>query len=106
MRNYDIEKLKKDLYECESFKQVEDLVTDAIARNGDLVADNDAAEKHFAELGYEGKVKHNTIINQSISLCIEFDTEEEGIWTGAKVSVTEHYVDAGSDDYVYSYIID
>lgn len=106
MIGYDIDKLKKALYECESFKQAEDLVKDAIARHGDLVADNDAAEKYFTELGYEGEVKHNTIINQTISICIEFDTEEEDIWTGAKVSVTEHYVDPGSVDYVYSYIIE
>lgn len=106
MQSFYVDQLKKELSKCDAFQQVHNTIVNAVKRHGDLVEDEESAEKYFAELGYEGKVKHNMIISQTISLYIELDGDEQGIWAEAKVGVTEHYVDPGSDDYVYSYDVE
>lgn len=104
MRSERIKELSKSLYDCKSEQEICNLVTDTIAKyGGDVVRDDAGAVAHFEGCDMFGEVKHNTIINQTIDLCNVIDGKE--VWFGVKVEVTEHYIDSGSEDYVYSYEI-
>ena len=106
MRSYYVSKLKMDLFHCDTRQEICDLVASHISKyGGDVVTDDEGAERYFESLNMTGEVRHNEIVNQTISVC-EKDEERYDVWVGIKVVVTEHYIDSGSDDYVYSYDID
>lgn len=99
-----IKELKEKLYKCKSEQEIHNLVTNTIAKCGDVVTDDNGAEKYFNDLYDFREVKHVTIINQTIDVCETIDDKE--VWVGIQVIVSEHYTDSGSNDYVYSYTID
>ena len=90
-----------NLSKCDSYEELvgtieEELMCDTIVKN------DDAAEQWFKNAGIEGEVTHRDIYNQTIEVWNEEMQGEENFY----VTVKEHYVDPGSDDYVYSYSIE
>lgn len=104
MNQFRIDELKKALNKCETEQEVHTLVTNTISKyGGDVVRDDDDAVTYFGRCGMFGKVKHNTIVNSTFDVQQEIDGKE--VWYAIQVTITEHYIDSGSEDYVYSYDI-
>lgn len=104
MRQERIDELKKKLYKCKTEQEVHTLVTNTISKyGGDVVCDDKDAVKFFESFDMFGEVKHNNIVNVTLDVVDDIDGDE--VWYGIRVSITEHYIDSGSDDYVYSYDI-
>ena len=86
--------------ECKSYKDIENAILNALQY--DEVAENDeAARQWFKDAEMEGDVTTHVIVSTHVSIWNEEMNGEEVF----SVVVKEHFVDAGSDDYVYSYAI-
>lgn len=85
---------------CKSHEDIESKILAALEYN-ELVDDEAAARQWFRDAGIEGDVISRDIVNTRVSIWNEeMNSEEE-----YTVRIYEHYVDPGSVDYVYSYVI-
>lgn len=66
-----------------------------------IVASDEEAEQYFAECGVPGPVLHRRIVYALVE-CWDAEDERERAY---EVTITEHYTDPGSTDYLYSYYI-
>lgn len=91
--------MKKLVFEnCKSKEDIRDTILTALEY--DNVVDNDEdAEQFFRDAEMEGDVHHNVIVSTNVSIWNEEMNGEEFY----QVIVKEHYIDSGSDDYVYSF---
>ena len=83
-----------------SREDIERIITDALQYET-IVDDEAAAQAYFRECEMDGDVISRDIVNTRVSIWNE-ENESEEEYT---VRVYEHYIDSGSMDYVYSYII-
>lgn len=86
---------------CKSYEDIENEVK-KVLKYDTIVDDDDAAEEYFRDCGIEGEVCHRTIESKQVNIWNEEHQGEEVY----QVTIAEHYVDSGSNDYVYSYSID
>ena len=86
---------------CKSYEDIENAIKNAL-KYKEVVADDEAAEEYFRDCGIEGEVCHRTIESKQVTIWNE-DHQGEEVY---QVTIAEHYVDSGSNDYVYSYSID
>ena len=85
---------------CKSREDIEATIKAALEY--DTVADSDdAAEQWFKDAGFDGDVTNRVCVSTAVSIWNEKEQGEEEY----NVVVKEHFVDSGSDDYVYSYSI-
>ena len=85
---------------CKSEEDIRATIENALEY--DTVVENDeAARQWFKDAGIDGDVTAHIIVSTHVSVWNEEQQGEETFY----VIVKEHYVDAGSNDYVYSYII-
>lgn len=88
------------LSNCKSEEDIRATIEKALEY--DTVVENDeAARQWFKDAGIDGDVTTHVIASTHVSVWNEEQQGEETF----DVIVNEHFVDAGSDDYVYSYII-
>lgn len=86
--------------EVKSYEDIEKAIQDALEYD-EVVENEEAARQWFKDAGIEGEVISRDIANYRLPVWNdEMDGEE---WF--EVRVYEHYVEPGSSDYVYSYII-
>lgn len=86
--------------DCKSYEDIEAKILAALEYD-ELVDDEAAARQWFKDAGMEGDVISRDIVNTRVSIWNEEHQGEEEY----TVRVYEHYVDPGSVDYVYSYVI-
>ena len=86
--------------ECKSVEDIENTIKNALQYET-IVEDDAAAEQWFKDAEMEGEVLHHVEISTHVSIWNEEMNGEECY----SVIVKEHYIDSGSDDYVYSYSI-
>jgi hypothetical protein len=91
---------KLQFNECKSYEDIEAAILAALEYD-ELVDDDAAAEQWFKDAEMEGDVHHNVIVSTHVSVWNEEHQGEEEY----TVRIYEHYVDPGSVDYVYSYVI-
>lgn len=85
---------------CKSEEDIRAIIEKALEY--DTVVENDeAACQWFKDAGINGDVTTQVIASTNVSVWNEEQQGEETF----DVIVKEHFVDAGSTDYVYSYII-
>ena len=86
--------------DCKSQEDIEAKILAALEY--DELVDNEAgARQWFKDAGIEGDVISRDIVNTRVSIWNEEHQGEEEY----TVRIYEHYVDPGSVDYVYSYVI-
>ena len=85
---------------CKSEEEVRATIEDAL-KYDTVVENDDAARQWFMDAGIDGDVTTHVIASTSVSVWNEEYQGEETF----NVIVKEHYVESGSDDYVYSYSI-
>ena len=85
---------------CISKEDIRTTIEDAL-KYDTVVEDDEAARQWFKDAGIDGDVTTNVILSSHVGVWNEEQQGEEAF----DVIVKEHYVDAGSCDYVYSYII-
>lgn len=78
-----------------------DVAVKAALKFEELVENDAAAEQWFKAAGMSGTVLHNIILSTQVSVWDENMQGEETY----KILIKEHYIDPGSMDYVYSYLI-
>lgn len=86
---------------CDSYEEIERTIQNAL-KYETIVNDDEAAEEWFKNAGIDGEVFHRDIVSTRLTVWNEEYQGEEDF----SVYVTEHYVDPGSSDYIYSYSID
>ena len=86
--------------ECKSYEDIEAVCLAALEYD-ELVDDRNGAEQWFKDAEMEGDVISRDVVNTRVSIWNEEMNGEEEY----TVRIYEHYVDPGSVDYVYSYII-
>lgn len=102
MKELRLKALKEELNKCVDEQEIHTAITNALMKEGEIVGDcNEDAVKYFESFDMFGEVKHNTIINQTYDLSETIDDKE--VMYGVRVVITEHYIDSGSDDYLYTY---
>lgn len=85
---------------CKSEEDIRAIIEKALEY--DTVVENDeAARQWFKDAGIDGDVTAHIIVSTHVSVWNEEQQGEETF----DVIVKEHFVDAGSEDYVYSYSI-
>lgn len=85
---------------CKSRQDIITTVERALA-HVNLVANGSAALLYFRRAGFVGVMKTRVILGFLVSV---WDENHNG-WEDLRVEIFEHFVDAGSDDYCYSYVI-
>ena len=85
---------------CKSYEDIEATVLAALEYD-ELVDDEAAARQWFKDAEMDGDVISRDIVNTQVSIWNEEMNGEELY----RVRIYEHYIDPGSVDYVYSYII-
>ena len=85
---------------CKSYEDLEATVLAAL-KYDELVDDEAAARQWFKAAEIEGDVISRDVVNTRVCICNE-NMNGEVEFT---IHIYEHYVDPGSIDYVYSYII-
>lgn len=85
---------------CKSEEEVRATIEDAL-KYDIVVEDDDAASKWFKDAGFEGDVTTHVIVSTHVSVWNEEYQGEDTL----NIIVKEHFIDSGSDDYVYSYSI-
>ena len=86
--------------DCKSKEDIQNVIENVLEYET-IVADEDDAARWFKDAGIEGDVTTHDILHTRVSVWNEeYNGEEE-----FGVVVSEHFTDAGSIDYVYSYII-
>ena len=85
---------------CKSYEDIEAIVLAALEYD-EQVEDEEAARQWFMAAEIEGDVISRDVVNTRVSIRNEEMKGEEEY----TVRIYEHYVDPGSVDYVYSYII-
>ena len=86
--------------DCKSYEDIKTKILAALEYD-ELVDDEEAARQWFKDAGIEGDVISRDIVNTRVSIWNEEMNGEEEY----TVRIYEHYVDPGSVDYVYSYVI-
>lgn len=85
---------------CKSKEDIKNVIENVLEYENIVADDNDAAQ-WFKDADIEGDVTTHVILSTHVSVWNEEYEGEEMF----NVIVKEHFVDAGSDDYVYSYMI-
>ena len=85
---------------CKSEEDIRTTIEDALEYDT-VVENEEAARQWFKDAGIDGDVTTNVILSAHVGVWNEEQQGEEAF----DVIVKEHYVDAGSCDYVYSYSI-
>ena len=86
--------------ECRNEEDILNVLLNSL-KNDVLVKDEEAAKAWFKEAGIDGEVVTHVLVSTHVSV---WDEEHQGSATYS-VIVSEHFIDAGSEDYVYSYKI-
>lgn len=94
--------MKKDLdfSGCKTAKDIEDAVLKCL-RYCEVVDGFDGAKEYFQDCGIYGDVCEHLEYSKEVSI---YDEEANGEHI-IKAMIYSYYVDAGSNDYVYSYIV-
>lgn len=91
---------KFDFSKCKSNEDIVKAIEETL-KYDTIVDDDKAAEEYFRDCGIEGEVTHRLIVDAVVSF---YDEEANGEEVYLAM-VWKHYVDSGSNDYVYSYAI-
>ena len=91
--------MKKIVFsDCNSVEDIKTTIEKALEYDN-IVENDEAARQWFKEAGIEGEVTTHVIISTHVSVR---DDEHQGE-VRYSVVIKEHFTDAGSVDYVYSY---
>ncbi len=90
---------KINFFDCKNEQEIEARIAEAL-KYKTVVAPEDV-ESWFSDAGIEGHIFESIELDEDVSI---WDEEHQGevVW---HVRICSHYVDAGSDDYIYSYTI-
>lgn len=91
--------MKKLVFDkCRNKEDIRNTILTALGNECVVFSDEDA-EQWFKDAEMDGDVHHNVIVSENVSVWNEEMDGEESY----QVIVKEHYIDSGSDDYVYSF---
>lgn len=83
---------------CKSEQDIINTVENALEYDN-VVVNEEGARQYFRDAEIEGDVTTHVIVSTHVSIWNEKHQGEEVF----NVTICEHFVDAGSDDYCYSY---